>query len=51
MKACRGVGASLTEDELKQWEAEHRKLLDEIAPEQFTVLHYAAVSELRVRKS
>lgn len=50
MKACRGVGASLSEEELKQWEREHRKLLDEIAPEQFTVLHYAAICELRVRK-
>ncbi len=51
MKACRGVGASLTEEELKQWEAEHKKLLDETAPERFTVLHYAAICELRVRKT
>lgn len=50
MKACRGVGASLSEEQLKQWEWEHRKLLDETAPEQFTVLHYAAICELRVRK-
>lgn len=50
MKACRGVGASLTEEEIKQWEREHRKLLDETAPECFTVLHYAAAAELRVKK-
>lgn len=50
MKACRGVGASLTEEELRQWEREHKALLDEIAPEQFSVLHYAAIAELRVRK-
>lgn len=47
IKACRGIGASLSEQEIAQWEAEHKKLLEEIAPEQFTVLHYGAISELR----
>ena len=47
MKACRGVGASLSENELQKWDAEHRKLLDEIAPEEFDVLHYAALAVLR----
>ena len=47
MRACRGVGASLTEEELARWDAEHRELLDEIAPEQFDVLHYAALTILR----
>lgn len=47
MKTCRGIGASLTEREIAAWEEEHRKLLAEIAPEQFTVLHYAALAELR----
>ena len=50
MKACRGVGASLSADELRAWEAEHRKLLSEIAPEEFDVRHYAALAELQVRK-
>ena len=50
MKACRGVGASLSENELRQWEAEHLKLLSEIAPEEFDVKHYAALAELKVRK-
>ncbi len=50
MKACRGVGASLSGDELKAWEAEHKKLLSEIAPEKFDVKHYAALAELKVRK-
>ena len=50
MKACRGVGASLSGDELKAWEAEHKKLLSEIAPEEFDVKHYAALAELKVRK-
>lgn len=45
MKACRGVGASLPEAQLALWEQEHRRLLDEIAPPEFDVLHYAALSE------
>ena len=51
MKACRGVGASLSAEELRQWDAEHRLLLDEIAPEKFEVLHYAALAVLRKRES
>ena len=45
MKACRGVGASLTPEEIEQWEAEHLKLLAETAPEHFTVAHYIASAE------
>lgn len=48
MKACRGVGASLNDEELNQWDKEHKALLEEIAPEQFEVLHYAAIAELKV---
>ena len=51
MKACRGVGASLSAEELRQWDTEHRLLLDEIAPEKFEVLHYAALAVLRKRGS
>ena len=47
MKACRGVGASLDEEELEKWDEEHRALLDKIAPEEFEVLHYAALTVLR----
>lgn len=47
MKACRGVGASLSAEELARWEEEHRRLLTEIAPEEFDVLHYAAFVELK----
>ena len=47
MKACRGVGASLSEEEINAWEQEHRKLLAEIAPDEFDVLHYAAIAELK----
>ena len=47
MRACRGVGASLSEEELSSWDAEHRALLEEIAPEEFEVLHYASFAVLR----
>ena len=50
MKACRGVGASLSKEELKEWEAEHRKMLLEIAPKEFDIKHYAALVELQARK-
>lgn len=50
MKACRGVGASLTEQEISAWEQEHIELLKEIAPDEFDILHYGAIAELKVIK-
>lgn len=50
MKACRGVGASLTEGEIASWEQEHLGLLREIAPAEFDILHYGAIAELKARK-
>lgn len=50
MKTCRGIGVSLTEQEMISWEREHIRLLAEIAPEEFTILHYGAMAELRVIK-
>jgi len=50
IKASRGIGASLSEEELIKWDKEHRELLDRIAPEEFEVLHYAAVTVLKVRE-
>ena len=47
MRACRGVGASLNAEELAGWDAEHRALLEEIAPENFEILHYAALAVLK----
>lgn len=47
MKACRGIGASLTKKEVSMWEQEHIKLLEHIAPEEFDVLHYGAIAELK----
>lgn len=49
MKACRGVGASLAKEEIIEWEREHLALLEQIAPEEFTVKHYAAIAELKKR--
>ncbi|MBQ9382674.1 MAG: class I SAM-dependent methyltransferase [Ruminiclostridium sp.] len=47
MKACRGVGASLSEERIAAWESEHKKLLSEIAPAEFDILHYAAIALLK----
>lgn len=49
MKACRAIGASLTDEEIASWECAHRKLLSEIAPDEFDVLHYAAIAELKIK--
>lgn len=50
MRACRGIGASLDEIELEQWDKEHRNLLFQIAPDKFEVLHYVALAELRIKR-
>lgn len=47
IRACRGVGASLSEKEIADWEREHIKMLEEIAPEEFCIKHYAALAELK----
>ena len=47
MKACRGVGASLSGEELAKWEEEHKRFLDTISSEQFEVHHYAALALLK----
>lgn len=46
LKACRGVGASLTERETAEWEKEHIALLSKIAPKEFEVKHFAAFAVL-----
>lgn len=47
MKACRGVGASLSEEELKKWNIEHWQFLNKHAPDRFDIHHYAAITVLR----
>lgn len=51
MRACRGVGASLSEAELAKWDMEHRELLDKTAPDEFEVLHYAALAVFSAKRS
>lgn len=50
MRACRGVGASMTPEILAKWESEHRQMLEKSAPESFNVLHYVSIAELTLRK-
>ena len=33
------------------WEREHKKLLAETAPEEFTILHYGALAELKKKEA
>lgn len=47
MKACRGIGASLTGKEIAAWEKEHKKLLSAIAPAEFKISHYGAIAQLK----
>mgnify|MGYP000967828929 CR=1 FL=1 len=47
IKACRGVGASLSAEDVTRFEADHIELLNKIAPEKFNVLHYAAIAVLQ----
>lgn len=47
MKSCRGIGASLTADEAGRFEQEHKVLLENIAPEEFPILHYVAAAVLK----
>ena len=51
MRACRGIGASLSEEKISMWEREHKALLEHVAPDAFDVLHYGAVAELKTMKA
>lgn len=50
MKACRGIGASLAEEEVRKFEEEHLALLEKDAPESFKILHYVAAAVLRKKQ-
>lgn len=47
IKSCRGIGASLSDERIAEWESEHKKLLSDIAPAEFDILHYAAIALLK----
>lgn len=50
MKACRGVGASMSSIELAQWETEHIGMLMQV-PEHFSIKHYISIADLVVKKN
>ena len=43
MRACRGVGAALTEEEIARFDVEHAELLEDIVADEFTILHQMSV--------
>jgi len=43
IRACRGVGASLSDEMVTAFDKEHSRLLDKIAPSEFDILHYATM--------
>lgn len=49
IRSCRGIGASLGDAEIAEFNREHLALLGEIAPERFEILHYAAMTILKKR--
>jgi cyclopropane fatty-acyl-phospholipid synthase-like methyltransferase len=50
IRACRGIGASLSAEDVERFDAEHSRLLEEIAPPRFTVLHQMTI-HVYVRKN
>lgn len=50
IRACRGVGASLPEDKIEEFNKEHMELLEKIAPKSFDILHLAEMVVLKVKK-
>ena len=39
VRACRGVGASLSPEEVERFDVEHEALLEATAPESFSILY------------
>lgn len=46
MRACRGVGASLSQEDIAKWEEEHIAMLRNDVPQEFVVKHYGAICVL-----
>lgn len=44
IKACRGIGASLSDNEIQKFEEEHLSMLNSIGKQNFNVLHYCAIA-------
>ena len=49
IRACRGIGATLSASEVEAFDAAHLKLLAAIAPESFTILHRLDAHILRFK--
>lgn len=43
IKTCRGIEASLSKSKIASFDREHKALLDDIASENFEILHYCAI--------
>jgi len=50
IRACRGIGASLPEEKVHQFNIEHQNLLQQIAPDEFEIRHYTAMTILKSKK-
>lgn len=50
VKACRGIGASLSPEKIEQWEKNHMAMLQEIMPEETTIPHFVQIAGLKVKK-
>lgn len=48
MRACRGVDASMSPEELAEWDKEHWEMLMNTAPERFNVKHYISIAQLEL---
>lgn len=51
MRACRGVGASMSPEEVAAWDKEHWQMLADNAPETFYVKHYISIAQLEEEPS
>ncbi|MDO5558952.1 MAG: class I SAM-dependent methyltransferase [Oscillospiraceae bacterium] len=49
MKACRGVGASLPQEKIAEFEKEHIEMLEKTPQDTFDILHYCAITVLQRR--
>jgi len=46
IKACRGIGASLSNEDIAKFEQEHLAMLNSIGDNSFSILHYCAIAVL-----
>lgn len=50
VKACRGIGASLSPEEITAWEKEHMAALEKIMPPETTIPHFVQMAGLKIKK-